>query len=191
MACTRWPDRSSSSPSTKSTSTLDPSGELPRSPGADVVAGPHERLDRGDKLVCRRGRRVQRPWRRIAHAVSWTPPTSTEIGVVAKSGLAAGLSWSIAGLVTGVPGPALAPLTALVVVQVSVRASVRTRSNAAPRWCSVCCWPSPSATRSSPERVHGRHARRACRSASPSSCSGSPRPRPGRCRSACWWCSPR
>ena len=42
-----------------------------------------------------------------------------------KSGLAAGLSWWIAGLVTGVSGPALAPLTALVVVQVSVRASVR------------------------------------------------------------------
>jgi uncharacterized membrane protein YgaE (UPF0421/DUF939 family) len=61
----------------------------------------------------------------LAHAVSWTTPTSTEIGVVAKSGLAAGLSWWIARVVTGVPGPALAPLTALVVVQVSVRASVR------------------------------------------------------------------
>ena len=36
-------------------------------------------------------------------AVSWTPPTSTELGVVAKSGLAAGLAWSIAVLVTDVP----------------------------------------------------------------------------------------
>ena len=58
-----------------------------------------------------------------AHAVSWTPPTSTEIATVAKSGLAAGLSWWIATLVTDVPDPVLAPLTALVVVQVSVRAS--------------------------------------------------------------------
>ena len=44
---------------------------------------------------------------------------------MAKSGLAAGLSWWIAGLVTGVPDPVLAPLTAIVVVQVSVRSSVR------------------------------------------------------------------
>ncbi len=44
---------------------------------------------------------------------------------MAKSGLAAGLSWWIA-VVTDVPDPVLAPLTALVVVQVSVRASVRT-----------------------------------------------------------------
>ena len=61
----------------------------------------------------------------MVDAISWTRPTSTEIGVVAKSGLAAGLSWWIAGLVTGVPDPVLAPLTALVVVQVSVRSSVR------------------------------------------------------------------
>jgi Fusaric acid resistance protein-like len=58
--------------------------------------------------------------------VSWTPPTSTEIGTVAKSGLAAGLSWWIAVAVTDVPDPVLGPLTAIVVVQVSVRASVRT-----------------------------------------------------------------
>jgi uncharacterized membrane protein YgaE (UPF0421/DUF939 family) len=45
---------------------------------------------------------------------------------VAKSGLAAGLSWWVARVVTDVPAPVLAPLTALVVVQVSVRASVRT-----------------------------------------------------------------
>ena len=72
------------------------------------------------------GSRVRQLWQRFAGAISWTPPTSTEIGVVAKSALAAGLAWSIARLVTDVPGPVLAPLTALVVVQVSVRASVRT-----------------------------------------------------------------
>ena len=43
---------------------------------------------------------------------------------MAKSGLAAGLSWWLARVVTGVPAPVLAPLTAVVVVQVSVRASV-------------------------------------------------------------------
>jgi hypothetical protein len=58
--------------------------------------------------------------------VSWTPPTSTEIATVAKSGLAAGLAWWVAGAVTDVPDPVLGPLTAIVVVQVSVRASVRT-----------------------------------------------------------------
>ena len=70
--------------------------------------------------------RVRRWWRRLADAVSWTPPTSTEIGTVAKCGLAAGLSWWLARVVTGVPAPVLAPLTAVVVVQVSVRASVLT-----------------------------------------------------------------
>jgi hypothetical protein len=44
---------------------------------------------------------------------------------VAKSALAAGLSWSIARAVTDLSDPVLAPLTALVVGQVSVRASVR------------------------------------------------------------------
>ena len=72
------------------------------------------------------GRRARRWWQRLAPAVSWTPPTSTEIAIVAKSGLAAGLSWWVAGAVTGVSDPVLAPLTAIVVVQVSVRASVRT-----------------------------------------------------------------
>ena len=62
----------------------------------------------------------------MAHAVSWTPPTSTEIGTVAKSGLAAGLAWWVAELVTDIDYPILASLTAVVVVQVSVRASVRT-----------------------------------------------------------------
>ena len=63
---------------------------------------------------------------RLARLVSWTPPTSTEIGVVVKSALAAGLSWWIAAMVTGVGHPVLASLSAIVVVQVSVRASVRT-----------------------------------------------------------------
>ena len=67
---------------------------------------------------------------------------------MAKSGLAAGLSWWVAGLVTDIPDPVLAPLTALVVVQVSVRASVRTRSSAAPRSWSACWWRSRSVTRS-------------------------------------------
>jgi uncharacterized membrane protein YgaE (UPF0421/DUF939 family) len=57
--------------------------------------------------------------------VSWTPPTSTEIGTVVKSALAAGVAWWLAGVVTDVPDPVLAPLTAIVVVQVSVRASVK------------------------------------------------------------------
>ncbi len=74
----------------------------------------------------RPGGRARRLWERLARSVSWTPPTSTELGTVAKCGLAAGLSWWIAGVVTDVPDPVLAPLTAIVIVQVSVRASVRT-----------------------------------------------------------------
>lgn len=62
----------------------------------------------------------------MAHAVTWTPPTSTEIGTVVKSGLAAGISWPLAEAATGVKDPVLAALTALVVVQVSVRASIFT-----------------------------------------------------------------
>jgi uncharacterized membrane protein YgaE (UPF0421/DUF939 family) len=72
------------------------------------------------------GSRIRRLRERLVDGVSWTRPTSTEIGTVAKSGLAAGLSWGIARAVTDVPDPVLAPLTAIVVVQVSVRASVRT-----------------------------------------------------------------
>ncbi len=45
---------------------------------------------------------------------------------MAKSGLAAGIAWSVAVATTDVPSPVLASLTAIVVVQVSVRASVRT-----------------------------------------------------------------
>ncbi len=63
---------------------------------------------------------------RLSRLVSWTPPTSTEIGLVVKSALAAGLSWWVATMVTGAGDPVLASLSAIVVVQVSVRASVRT-----------------------------------------------------------------
>ena len=45
----------------------------------------------------RLGRRARRWWQRLTKAVAWTPPTSTEIGTVAKSGLAAGLAWWMAG----------------------------------------------------------------------------------------------
>jgi uncharacterized membrane protein YgaE (UPF0421/DUF939 family) len=72
------------------------------------------------------GRPAARLRQRVSDAVSWTPPTSTEIGTVAKSGLASGLSWWIAAAVTDVSDPVLGALTAIVVVQVSVRASVRT-----------------------------------------------------------------
>lgn len=83
-------------------------GRVARRPAARLTAG------------------ARRLWGRVAEKVSWTPPTSTDIGTVAKSGLAAGLSWWIAALVTGVDEPVLAPLTAIVVVSVSVRASLRT-----------------------------------------------------------------
>jgi uncharacterized membrane protein YgaE (UPF0421/DUF939 family) len=63
-------------------------------------------------------------WRRLRDEASWTRPTSTEVGTVVKSALAAGLAWWIAGAVTDVSDPVLASLTAIVVVQVSVRASV-------------------------------------------------------------------
>jgi hypothetical protein len=70
------------------------------------------------------GGRFRRLWERFAAAVAWTPPTSTEIGTVAKSALAAGLSWALAVAWTDVDAPVLAALTAIVVVQVNVRASV-------------------------------------------------------------------
>jgi Fusaric acid resistance protein-like len=69
--------------------------------------------------------RLRRSWRTFAERVTWTPPTSTEIALVAKAGLAAAMSWWLAVAVTDVPNPVLAPLAALITVQVSVRASVR------------------------------------------------------------------
>lgn len=68
--------------------------------------------------------RLRARWRAIVEAISWTTPTSTEIGVVIKSAIGAGLAWTAATLLTDVPHPVLAPLTAIVIVQVSVRASV-------------------------------------------------------------------
>ena len=58
--------------------------------------------------------------RRLSHG-PWTRPTSTQIGLVVKSAVAAGVAWAVAGLVTGVGSPVLASLSAIVVVQVSVR----------------------------------------------------------------------
>jgi uncharacterized membrane protein YgaE (UPF0421/DUF939 family) len=84
-----------------------------------VSTGPIAESDRA-------GNRLRRLWRRVVDAVAWTPPTSTEIATVAKSGLAAGVSWAVATVVTDVPDPVLAPLTAIVVVQVSARASIST-----------------------------------------------------------------
>jgi len=71
------------------------------------------------------GDRVRRLWQRLAIRFPWTRPTSTELGTVAKSGLAAGLAWWLAAVISSSSSPVLAPLTAIVVVQVSVRASIR------------------------------------------------------------------
>lgn len=69
--------------------------------------------------------RWKQSWRRIADTVTWVPPTSVEVGTVAKSALAAGLAWLVATPLTGVEAPILASLTALVVIQVSARGSFR------------------------------------------------------------------
>jgi uncharacterized membrane protein YgaE (UPF0421/DUF939 family) len=53
-----------------------------------------------------------------------TPPTSTEIATLVKAAVAAGLAWWLAGVVADVQDPLLASMTAVVVVQVSVRSSV-------------------------------------------------------------------
>ncbi len=78
----------------------------------------------GDDAAQHRSGPIGRLWSRVAEAVSWTPPTSTEVGTVAKSALAAGLSWWIAREASSEPSPVLASLSAIVVVQVSVRASI-------------------------------------------------------------------
>jgi len=75
-------------------------------------------------MTLKPGDRARQLWQRCAGAITWTRPTSTEIGTVAKSGLAAGVAWTIAALTTSTVSPVLAPLTAIVVVQVSVRASL-------------------------------------------------------------------
>ena len=58
--------------------------------------------------------------------MSWTPPTSTEVGTVVKAAVAAGVAWGLAVRFADVGAAVLAALTAVVVVQVNVRASVRT-----------------------------------------------------------------
>ena len=70
--------------------------------------------------------RVRRTWQRMAGAVTWARPTWTELGTVAKAGLAAGLAWALAQAVTDESSPVLASLTAVVVVQVSIRGSMLT-----------------------------------------------------------------
>jgi hypothetical protein len=65
--------------------------------------------------------RLRRAWR----TMEWAPPTSTEIGVVLKAGLAAAVAWWLAVVVTDIAEPVLASLTALITVRVSVRASAR------------------------------------------------------------------
>jgi uncharacterized membrane protein YccC len=73
-----------------------------------------------------RGRRypVWTFFQRAADRMSWTPPTSTEILLVAKAGLAAGIAWGLARAVVGIDVPILAPVTAVLVVQITVRQSV-------------------------------------------------------------------
>ena len=86
------------------------------------------RADTGSVTVRSRifGQPAARLWRRFVTAIRWTPPTSSEVGTVARSGLAAGLAWWLAETVTDEAIPVLASLTAVVVVQVSVRESMRT-----------------------------------------------------------------
>jgi uncharacterized membrane protein YccC len=64
-------------------------------------------------------------WRTFADRVAWTPPIGPEIAVVARAGLAAGLSWLLVVAVTDVDAPVLAPLAAIITVRVSVHASIR------------------------------------------------------------------
>jgi hypothetical protein len=53
--------------------------------------------------------------------VPWTRPTTSEIAVVLKAGLAAGIAFSIARFVTDVPNPLLPPATAIVTVPTAGR----------------------------------------------------------------------
>jgi uncharacterized membrane protein YgaE (UPF0421/DUF939 family) len=70
------------------------------------------------------GHRLRQARRILDERLAWTPPTSTEIALVGKAGAAAGLSWWLASLITGVSQPFLAPLTAIMTVQITVRASI-------------------------------------------------------------------
>jgi uncharacterized membrane protein YgaE (UPF0421/DUF939 family) len=67
---------------------------------------------------------VATPRPSLRRSFSWQKPTSAQVGLVLKSAGAAGLSWWIALRLSGVHSPVLAPLTAIISVQVSVRASL-------------------------------------------------------------------
>jgi len=64
-------------------------------------------------------------WTDTVRAWSWTRPTAGEVGTVLKAGLAAGLSFSVARVVTNVPNPLLAPATAIVTVHATAWTSLR------------------------------------------------------------------
>jgi uncharacterized membrane protein YgaE (UPF0421/DUF939 family) len=69
---------------------------------------------------------LQRGWISARRSLAWTPPSTTEIAVVLKAGLAAGISFSLARIVTNVPNPLLAPATAIVTVHATAWTSLRT-----------------------------------------------------------------
>jgi uncharacterized membrane protein YgaE (UPF0421/DUF939 family) len=69
---------------------------------------------------------LQRAWISARRTLVWTPPTRTEFAVVLKAGLAAGVSFSLARIITNVPNPLLAPATAIVTVHATALTSLRT-----------------------------------------------------------------
>src|SRR5262249_11292839 len=64
-------------------------------------------------------------WNRAWRSVRWTRPAPSEVAVVLKAGLAAGVSFSLASLLTNVPNPLLAPATAIVTVHATTWTSLR------------------------------------------------------------------
>jgi uncharacterized membrane protein YccC len=76
--------------------------------------------------VSRPASALRRTWTRARRHLPWTRPTPAEIAVVLKSGLAAGVSFSVARFVTNVPNPLLAPATAIVTVHATAWTSLRT-----------------------------------------------------------------
>jgi uncharacterized membrane protein YgaE (UPF0421/DUF939 family) len=68
---------------------------------------------------------VGTPWQRLRRSLT-ERPTRGQVGIVVKSALAAGLSWWVALQLSDVHSPVLAPLTAIISVQVSVRQSLLT-----------------------------------------------------------------
>ena len=61
-------------------------------------------------------------WRR---PLAWQTPTNVEIGLIGRASLAAGLSWWIADVTAADTTPLVAVFTAVVVIQVSTRATLR------------------------------------------------------------------